>query len=67
MVRDFPVTKLMTDLRVGPKDVLIVDIGASHGHDLIGFKERYNVLLGRFILQDLPETIDSIQEPSSRY
>ena len=50
MIRDLSVTKLMTDLRVGPKDVLIVDIGASHDHDLIGFKERYSVLLGRFIL-----------------
>lgn len=60
----FPVTeKLTTGLRSGPKDALMVDIGASHGHDLVRFKERYNDLPGRSILQDLPETIDSIQNP----
>ena len=60
----FPVTqKLTTELRAGSEDVLIVDVGASHGHDLVRFKERYNDLPGRFILQDLPETIQSIQTP----
>ena len=58
----FPITqKLITKLRAGPKDVLIADIGASHGHDLLRFKEQYSDLPGRFILQELPETIDSIQ------
>lgn len=60
----FPITdKLTAGLRSGSKDVLIVDIGASHGHDLVRFKERHNDLSGRFILQDLPETIDSIKIP----
>lgn len=60
----FPITKkLTTELRTGSKDILIVDIGASHGHDLVRFKERYSDLPGRFILQDLPETIESIHNP----
>ena len=59
----FPITgKLTTGLRSDLKTVLIVDIGASHGHDLIRFKERYIDLPGRFILQDLSETIDSMQK-----
>lgn len=60
----FPVTeKLTAGLRSDPKNALIVDIGASHGHDLVRFKERVNDLPGRFILQDLPETINSIPNP----
>lgn len=52
---------LATNLRSGPKDVFLVDIGASQGHDLIRFKEICNKLPGRLILQDLPETIESLQ------
>ena len=59
----YPAANLTSGLRSGPEDVLIVDIGGSHGHDLISFKARYNDLPGRCILQDLPETIDSIQTP----
>lgn len=63
----FPVReKVTTGLRSDPKDVLIVDIGASHGHDLVRFQELYSDLPGRFILQDLPETIDSIQHLPKR-
>ncbi len=59
----FPITEKFTiGLRSGPKDVLMVDIGASHGHDLVRFRERHNDLPGRCILQDLGETIDSIQD-----
>lgn len=47
----FPITeKLTTGLHPDPKSVLMVDIGASHGHDLILFKERNSQLPGRFIL-----------------
>lgn len=56
---------LTSGLRAGPTDVLIVDIGGSHGHDLISFKARHDNLPGRCILQDLPETIESIQNPLS--
>ncbi|KAI4098443.1 MAG: hypothetical protein LQ339_006414 [Xanthoria mediterranea] len=51
---------LKSGLRSGPDDVLLVDIGASHGHDLMGFKERYGSFPGRLVLQDLPETTRTI-------
>ncbi|CAO1605760.1 hypothetical protein XANCAGTX0491_009266 [Xanthoria calcicola] len=51
---------LRSGLRSGPDDVLLVDIGASHGHDLIRFQERYGSFPGRLMLQDLPETIETI-------
>ena len=60
----FPITEeFKTELRSGPQDVLIVDVGASHGHDLVLFKEQHQDLRGRYILQDLRETIESIQHP----
>ena len=49
-----------TDLRTDPHAALIVDVGGSHGHDLLKFKERYPGLPGKLILQDLPETINSL-------
>ena len=51
---------LKSGLRSGPDDVLLVDIGASHGHDLMRFKERYGSFPGRLVLQDLPETTRTI-------
>ena len=57
----FPVTEqLSAGLRSEPHAVLIVDVGGSHGHDLIRFKKQYPSLPGRLILQDLPETINSL-------
>lgn len=52
-------------LRSDPDAVLIVDVGGSHGHDILKFKERYPDLPGKLILQDLPETIDSLSGESS--
>ena len=49
-----------TGIRSDPRAVLIVDVGGSHGHDLFKFKEQYPDLPGRLILQDLPETINSL-------
>ena len=51
----------MAALKSGREDVLIVDVGGSHGHDLIQFRERYLHLPGQVVLQDLPETISSIR------
>ena len=62
----FPINdELSTSLRSDPDAVLIVDVGGSHGHDILKFKERYPALPGKFILQDLPETIDSLIGESS--
>lgn len=49
-----------TGLRSDPCAVLIVDVGGSHGHDLVKFKKQYPGLPGKFVLQDLPAAIDSL-------
>lgn len=55
----FPITdQFLAGLRSDPHAVLIVDVGGSHGHDLLSLKQRFPGLPGRMILQDLPETID---------
>lgn len=63
----FPVAEFLeAGSSPGPQDVLLVDIGGSHGHDLQGFNEQFKGTPGRRILQDLPETIDSfISLPSN--
>ncbi|KUJ13139.1 S-adenosyl-L-methionine-dependent methyltransferase [Mollisia scopiformis] len=45
---------------VGKNDVLLIDVGGSGGHDLIGFHEAHPSMPGRLILQDLPTTIQSL-------
>lgn len=42
------------------KDVLIVDIGGNRGADILDCRKAYPDLAGRFILQDLPETIAAV-------
>lgn len=43
-----------------PKAVLMVDVGGSIGHDLIGFHNQYPDVPGRLILQDLTAQIEKI-------
>ena len=61
----FPISDAFTkSLDQDPRAVLLVDVGGSHGHDLIQFKKRYPQLPGRLIVQDLPETLISLHTPS---
>ena len=48
------------DAKAGKDDVLIIDVGGSSGHDLIGFHKAHPSMPGRLILQDLPTTIQSL-------
>ncbi|OTB00823.1 hypothetical protein M426DRAFT_15052 [Hypoxylon sp. CI-4A] len=41
---------------------LMIDIGGGEGHDITEFHRRYPHAPGRLVLQDLPPTIDNIQE-----
>ncbi|EPS39609.1 hypothetical protein H072_6706 [Dactylellina haptotyla CBS 200.50] len=41
-------------------EVLLVDVGGGSGHDLIGFHKHNPGIPGRLILQDLPETIQTL-------
>ena len=47
----------------GQDEVLLVDVGSSHGHETVDFQKQHPHLQGRFILQDLPETIKGIRTP----
>ncbi|KAL9083469.1 MAG: hypothetical protein Q9159_005764 [Coniocarpon cinnabarinum] len=47
------------------ESVFIVDIGGGSGHDLVDLKNAVPNLQGRCILQDLPETLSSIDRPLS--
>jgi len=44
---------------VDPERVLFVDVGGGIGHQGVELKTRYPSLTGRFILQDLPEPLES--------
>lgn len=46
--------------KLGREDVLLIDVGGSTGHDVLGFHKTHPDVLGRLILQDLPATIESL-------
>ena len=43
--------------------VLLVDVGGNHGYEIVKFRNHYPNIKGRFILQDLPETLAGIKSP----
>ena len=43
-------------------DVLLVDVGGGRGHDLAKFKETFDDVSGRLVLQDLPDVVNNIQD-----
>lgn len=45
------------DVQPSAENVLIVDLGGSSGHDLVGFRAAHPDIFGRLILQDLPHAI----------
>jgi hypothetical protein len=49
---------------MGP-DVLLVDIGGAQGFELQSFQSRFPHAQGELVLQDLPDTIDSITDLDS--
>ncbi|KAI1744961.1 S-adenosyl-L-methionine-dependent methyltransferase [Xylaria scruposa] len=40
---------------------VFVDVGGSMGHQCIAVKQKYPELVGRVVLQDLPETIEKVK------
>lgn len=52
--------KLEGDLEKETEEVLVVDIGGNHGHDLISFHKQNPHLSGRLVLQDLLYTLARI-------
>ncbi|KAL9627062.1 MAG: hypothetical protein Q9204_006834, partial [Flavoplaca sp. TL-2023a] len=39
----------------GESNVLLVDVGGNRGHDLVELRAKYPDLVGKMILQDLPD------------
>lgn len=60
-----PVQKLAeeTQLKKGSQDVLMVDVGGGVGGQVGALRKQYPELPGRFILQDLPDTIKNNASP----
>ena len=53
--------QVATGFEGGDERVLFVGIGGARGHDIRAIKEKYPHFPGRFILQDLPDTIKRAQ------
>ncbi|MCJ1347010.1 hypothetical protein MMC31_005230 [Peltigera leucophlebia] len=61
----FPVaSQILSAIPSAENDILLVDVGGGKGHDLERFLSKYPQTKGRLVLQDLPSTINSIQQLS---
>ncbi|KAL5360775.1 S-adenosyl-L-methionine-dependent methyltransferase [Aspergillus floccosus] len=54
--------RLLEGLEDGP---FLVDVGGGHGHELLGFKQRFPDVPGQLVLEDLPEVIDGLESLDS--
>ena len=55
----FPFEERITrDFQRGDGAVMLVDVGGALGHEVLAIKKKYPSLPGRFVLQDLPATIE---------
>ncbi|GAB1217109.1 hypothetical protein ATERTT37_006332 [Aspergillus terreus] len=50
--------RLLEGLEDGP---FLVDVGGGHGHELLGFRQRFPDVPGQLVLEDLPEVIDGLE------
>ena len=56
----FPFEQHITQCCEGTGDesaVMLVDVGGARGHEIQAIKSRYAHLPGKFVLQDLPDTV----------
>ncbi|KAK0302549.1 hypothetical protein LTR01_008685 [Friedmanniomyces endolithicus] len=56
----YPASARLADARKKSDNVLIVDVGGGPGQEIVRLKERHPELPGRYVLQDLPITLDRI-------
>ncbi|KAF7718265.1 Uncharacterized protein PECH_002080 [Penicillium ucsense] len=56
----YPAFENVKKARSDPDSVLMVDVGGGPGQEISRFKEKYPSLPGRFILQDLPLTLERV-------
>lgn len=61
----FPVeSEILSTIPGAENDALLVDVGGGKGHDLERLLSQYPQTKGRLVLQDLPDTINCIQQLS---
>ncbi|GAB7344052.1 hypothetical protein MBLNU457_1969t2 [Dothideomycetes sp. NU457] len=60
----YPVVSKFSDAKADADSVLIVDVGGGPGQELVGLKQAHPQLPGRYVLQDLPITLDRISASS---
>ena len=53
--------RLLESARSGGNQVFMVDVGGNNGHDLIHFKEKWNDLPGRLLLQDVEHVVERVK------
>lgn len=58
----YPAAEKLQNLRPGSDATRMVDVGGGPGQELARFKERYPEIPGRFVLQDLPLTLERIED-----
>ena len=53
--------RLATGAKHDTESVLLVDVAGNQGYDISSFRQSFPDLPGRYILQDLPETLQRIK------
>ena len=56
---------LLRGIKADENAVVMIDIAGGRGHYLAAFRERFPHIKGRFILQEVPDVIDDIQNLDS--
>lgn len=49
--------RVSKDFKRGDGAVMLIDVGGARGHEVEAIKTKYPALPGRFLLQDLPDTV----------
>ena len=57
--------RLLRGITADDNAVVMVDIAGGRGHYIAAFRERFPYVDGRFILQEVPDVIDDIQNLDS--
>lgn len=56
----YPVERLLGHGAPFEDTTFLVDVGGNRGHDLVKFRQEYDHLPGRLILQDLPDVVKGV-------
>ncbi|GKZ23987.1 hypothetical protein AbraIFM66951_010240 [Aspergillus brasiliensis] len=54
--------RLVEGIELSEKDVFLVDVGSSTGHDVSEFRRKWPEVPGRLVVQDLPQVIETVRD-----